>query len=180
MDKAEHNEFLSELLEEIEQASGSKPNEVRLLLLASELDDIEVLRFIESLGCTIAIDEMCTGSRYFWGPSIQIQQGKDLIASIANFYVNRDSICPHKDIVVRYRIPQILKFIDDYKVQGVLYLMEKFCEPHGYDLPKLKSLFDEKGLPFLLLEVDLTTPMGQFRTRLEAFLDLVRDRALLS
>jgi len=29
----------------------------------------------------------------------------------------------------------------------------------------------ENGLPTLALEVDVTTPVGQFRTRLEAFLE---------
>jgi benzoyl-CoA reductase subunit C len=67
-----------------------------------------------------------------------------------------------------------MKMVEEYRVQGVIYLMEKFCEPHGYDLPQLKSLFEQRGIPFLFLEVDLTTPAGQFRTRIEAFLELIQ------
>lgn len=176
MDKQEHSQLLKETLKELEGSNSHRDPGVRLLLLASEFDDVEIVRFIESLGATVVMDEMCTGSRYFWGPPVSLDG--DVMKGLVNRYVNRPAVCPHKDIVERYRIPQIMKFIEEYRVQGVVYLLEKFCEPHGYDLPKLKSLFDAKGLPFLLLEVDLTTPAGQFRTRVEAFLDVIREKAI--
>ena len=176
MDKEDHTQLLKETLKDLETKTGSKDPGVRLLLLASEFDDVEVIRFIESLGATVVIDEMCTGSRYFWGPPVSLDG--DVMKGLVNRYVNRPSVCPHKDIVERYRIPQIMRFVEEYRVQGVVYLLEKFCEPHGYDLPKLKALFESKGLPFLPLEVDLTTPAGQFRTRVEAFLDMIREKAI--
>ncbi|MBI4288325.1 MAG: 2-hydroxyacyl-CoA dehydratase [Chloroflexi bacterium] len=176
-DKENHSRLLRETLKELEDTNSHRDPGVRLLLLASEFDDVEVVRFIESLGATVVIDEMCTGSRYFWGPPAPTDG--DLMRGLVDRYLNRPSVCPHKDIVERYRLPQIMRFIEEYRVQGVVYLLEKFCEPHGYDLPKLKALFEARGLPFILLEVDLTTPVGQFRTRVEAFLDIIREKAAI-
>ncbi|MFQ5826368.1 MAG: 2-hydroxyacyl-CoA dehydratase [Dehalococcoidia bacterium] len=169
MDKREHNQLLTEALGELQDVDGVDPG-IRLMILGSENDDVELVRFIESLGATAVTDELCTGSRYFWGESMN---GQRPLEAITHWYVDRPTTCPHKDIVERRRLPQIARLAEEYRVQGAIFLLEKFCEPHGYDLPTINSLFQEKGIPFLLLEVDLTTPAGQFRTRIEAFLELI-------
>jgi benzoyl-CoA reductase subunit C len=170
VDKQEHNLLLQDALEELSASAGPRP-QARLMLLGSENDDVELVRFIESLGAMVVIDELCTGSRYFWGEAID---GADPLEGLARWYVDRPTNCPHKDVVERRRLPQIMRLADEYRVDGVIFLLEKFCEPHGYDLPRIKSLFQERDMPFLLLEVDLTTPVGQFRTRIEAFLELLQ------
>jgi benzoyl-CoA reductase subunit C len=169
MDKREHNQLLSEALDELQGVNGANPG-VRLMILGSENDDVELVRFIESLGGTVVTDELCTGSRYFWGQSMNGQQPME---AITRWYVDRPTNCPHKDIVERRRLPHIARLAEEYRVQGAIFLLEKFCEPHGYDLPTIKSMFQERDIPFLLLEVDLTTPAGQFRTRIEAFLEMM-------
>ncbi|MFQ5827164.1 MAG: 2-hydroxyacyl-CoA dehydratase, partial [Dehalococcoidia bacterium] len=171
MDKEEHNQLLIQALEELRARNGAKPG-VRLMILGSENDDVELVRFIESLGGMVVIDELCTGGRYFLRKPVDGHG--DPLAAIAAHYVDRPSNCPLKDVMERRRIPHIMQMVEEYRVQGVIYLLEKFCEPHGYDLPHLKSLFEQRGVPFLLLEVDLTVPVGQFRTRIEAFLELVQ------
>ncbi len=171
MDKEEHNQLLTRALEELQGGDGAKP-EARLMILGSENDDVELIRLIESMGGGVVVDELCTGGRYSLGKPVD--GNGDPLAAIATHYVDRPSSCPHKDLVERRRIPYIMQMLEEYRVEGVIYLLEKFCEPHGYDLPTLTSMFQERGIPMLLLEVDLTTPAGQFSTRIEAFLDLIR------
>lgn len=143
------------------------------MLLGSENDDVEMVKFIESYGGLVVTDDLCVGLRYFGGGPIELDG--DLLKATATRYLNRPH-CPQKDIVERRRLPRILQQIQDYRVQGVIYLLEKFCEPHAYDLPTIKAELDKKGIPFLILETDLTTPVGQFRTRVEAFMDLIEAK----
>ncbi|MFQ5826487.1 MAG: 2-hydroxyacyl-CoA dehydratase, partial [Dehalococcoidia bacterium] len=52
---------------------------------------------------------------------------------------------------------------------------QKFCDPHEFDIPPLRALLEEKlGITSLFLEFDVTIPVGQFRTRIEAFLEMLR------
>ena len=47
----------------------------------------------------------------------------------------------------------------------------KFCHPHQTDHAFFSDTFKEEGIPILFLEFDVTVPWGQFRTRVEAFLE---------
>ncbi|MEK7848490.1 MAG: 2-hydroxyacyl-CoA dehydratase, partial [Chloroflexota bacterium] len=73
MDKAEHNLWLEQTLSGLGKApagaapSGQVDDLPRLLLLGSENDDREIVRFVESLGARVVTAEHCNGSRYFWG-----------------------------------------------------------------------------------------------------------------
>ena len=169
MDKREHNHLLAEALGDLQGVTGAETG-TRLMILGSEIDDIELVRLIESQGTTVVTDELCTGSRYFWGQSMD---GNEPLKAITRWYVDRPTTCPQKDIVERRRLPQIVILAQEYRAQGAIFLLEKFCEPHGYDLPTITTMFQEMGIPLLLLEVDLTTPAGQFRTRIEAFLEMM-------
>ena len=58
--------------------------------------------------------------------------------------------------------------------RGVIGHVAKFCDPYLARLPFVREVLSEKGLPFLFLESDLTLrSMGQQRTRIEAFLEML-------
>jgi benzoyl-CoA reductase/2-hydroxyglutaryl-CoA dehydratase subunit BcrC/BadD/HgdB len=51
----------------------------------------------------------------------------------------------------------------------------KFCEPELFDIPLLRQELKSKGLPSILIEVDLNTRLSQqIRTRLGAFLEMIQ------
>ena len=52
-------------------------------------------------------------------------------------------------------------------------LLEKFCHPHEWDAPTIEKGLKDVGVPTLILEVDVTVPRGQIRTRVEAFLEMI-------
>jgi benzoyl-CoA reductase subunit C len=66
----------------------------------------------------------------------------------------------------------------DYGVQGVIFARNKFCDPHEYDTPAIIKALGEKDIPSIVLECDIVNPLGQFRTRVEAFLEMMRVEAL--
>jgi benzoyl-CoA reductase subunit C len=170
MDKAEHNHLLEQFLHELSPSTNQEVSVTRLMLIGSENDDIEFVRLIESLGARVVIDDHCTGTRYFWNEVIPTE---DRLKSIADRYLNRPP-CPLKDLVERDRFSFIMNLAKDYQIQGVFFLQQKFCDPHEFDNPPLVSLFKENQIPTLFLELDTTVPAGQFRTRIEAFLELLQ------
>ena len=105
-------------------------------------------------------------------------KNKDRLAAIAARYIDRVP-CPGKDWPQRSRIPHILKLAKDYNVQGAVLVQQKFCDPHEHTLPLLlKDILPENGIPAYFFELDLTVPIGQYRTRFEAFLEMLRAEEL--
>jgi len=173
-DKREHNKALEELLEKLPSRSLDEPGE-RLMILGSEDDDTEFIAMVEDLGSRIVIDEHCTGTRYFYE---EVNTNGDALASIAERYVKRVP-CPSKDWPERTRLDHIVKLAKEYDVQGAIVMQMKFCDPHELDTPAIKeALENDVGIPTIFLEFDVTVPIGQFKTRIEAFLEILREEDL--
>ncbi|MBF8264732.1 MAG: Benzoyl-CoA reductase [Dehalococcoidia bacterium] len=170
MDKEEHNRLLADVLKKL-PIEGTRDG-IRLMLIGSENDDVEMVRLTESLGGMVVIDELCTGSRYFWNEVVPEQ---DRLLAIAARYIDRPA-CPIKDYESRRRWTHITQLAKDYQVQGVILMQQKFCDPHEFDIPPLMAMLKEKlNIPSLFLESDVTIPAGQFRTRIEAFLETFQN-----
>ena len=59
---------------------------------------------------------------------------------------------------------------------GVIFARQKFCEPHAFDYVTLKRALDDANVPHLGVELEQTPHVGQMRTRVEAFLEMVGHR----
>ena len=170
-DKREHNKALEELLQKLPSRSLDEPSE-RLMILGSEDDDTEFIAMVEDFGARIVIDEHCTGTRYFYE---EVNTNGDALSSIAERYVKRVP-CPSKDWPVRTRVDHIVKLAKEYNIQGAIVMQMKFCDPHELDTPAIKkALENDVGVPTIFLEFDVTVPIGQFKTRVEAFLEILRE-----
>ena len=167
MDVEEHNELLKQLIEQLPNRKLERETGVRLMLVGSENDDVSFFRFLESLGATCVIEESCCSTKYFWD---EVVPQEDPLEALASRYINRWR-CPTFDWDARTRPERILKLAQDYNIQGAILYMQKFCSPHGYDIPVIKGMFDSHNIPVLILEFDVTIPTGQFQTRIEAFLE---------
>jgi benzoyl-CoA reductase subunit C len=174
VDKREHNKALEELLEKLPSRSLDEPGE-RLMIIGSEDDDTEFIAMVEDLGSRIVIDEHCTGTRYFYE---EVNTNGDVLTSIAERYVKRIP-CPSKDWPKRTRVEHIVKLAKEYNIQGAIVMQMKFCDPHELDTPAIKeALENDVGVPIIFLEFDVTVPIGQFKTRVEAFLEIIREEDL--
>jgi len=174
VDKKDYNETLQGILEKLPQHPVEKDSKVRLMILGSEDDDTEFLQMVESLGAVFVVDDHCTGSRYFWN---EVTPNQDPLEAIASRYVERVP-CPSKDWPQRTRIEHIKKLAQDWKVQGAIVIQQKFCDPHELDIPATIESLKQDGIPAQFLEFDVTVPIGQFRTRVEAFLEMLGEEDL--
>jgi len=173
-DKAEHNQELKRILGELADRGNSRDVGARLMIIGSEDDDIEFINMVESCGATFVVDEHCTGTRYFWN---EVQPREDRLEAIAARYIDRVP-CPTKDWMDRKRIPHILELAEEWKVDGAIVMQQKFCDPHELDNPAIREALHEQGIESLFLEFDVTVPVGQFQTRVEAFLEMLSGEDL--
>jgi len=173
--KEDHNREMERVLPQLAEQRLKRSTGVRLMLVGSEDDDTDFVEMVESLGATVVVDDHCTGTRYFWNEA-ELDGGEEL-ESIARRYVERPA-CPSKDWPARTRIPHVLQLARDYDVSGAILIQQKFCDPHELDIPALRKAFHEAGIKTLFLEFDVTVPLGQFRVRVEAFLEMLSEEDL--
>lgn len=76
------------------------------------------------------------------------------------------------------RFPHLLQLAKDWGVQGVVLMQQKFCDPHEIDIPSLRRYLEGNGYPCYFLEFEVTVPVGQFRIRMEAFLEQITAEEL--
>lgn len=172
IDKEEHTAEVKKVLAQLPSRELDRSsNPTRLMFVGSENDDVEFIRMVESVGATVVVDDHCTGTRYFWNETPTLP---DRIEAVAKRYVERPA-CPAKDHVEHTRFPHILKLAQDFSADGVILIQQKFCDPHEADMVPLRSFLEENGYPCLFLEFDVTVPMGQFRIRTEAFLEMLTE-----
>lgn len=174
VDKKDYNETLQGILEKLPQRPVEKDSKVRLMILGSEDDDTKFLQMVESLGAIFVVDDHCTGSRYFWN---EVTPSQNPLEAIASRYVERVP-CPSKDWPERTRMEHIKKLAQDWEVQGAIVIQQKFCDPHELDIPATIESLKQIGIPAQFLELDVTVPVGQFKTRVEAFLEMLREEDL--
>ncbi len=185
MDRLQVNELLSKMTDvlaarsQIENSGSSffesrgtaqnKPS-VRLIMAGGICNHTRIQRLIEEAGGTVIWDDLCTGSRYFAAP---IAAAPAPLEAIADRYMGR-AVCPAKHAGLRNRAEHIVSLVQEKQARGVVFLHLKFCDPHAFDYPYLRSALEEAGIPSLLLEVEDPLPAeGQLRTRFEAFLEML-------
>ena len=130
----------------------------------------DVYGAIENAGGAVVADDLCTGSRFF---EADIEPQADGVAAIADRYIGRN-VCPAKHAGIRNRGESLVKVARESGADGVIFIYLKFCDPHGFDYPYLKQMLADEKIPCLLYEMEEQDAAGgQFRTRCEAFMEML-------
>jgi benzoyl-CoA reductase/2-hydroxyglutaryl-CoA dehydratase subunit BcrC/BadD/HgdB len=157
-----------------------------LFLTGAVLDEPLVLEIIEELGARVAGDDMCSGSRHFHdlvdiqgpGPSRPIEPGRredDPIAALAAYSLRR-SPCPAKLHPQHDPGRYLLDQVRAARADGVLFILEKFCDPHAFERALTLPALDGAGVPHLLLDApgaEQSANLEGVRTRLQAFVEML-------
>jgi bzd-type benzoyl-CoA reductase N subunit len=173
MPKEQFNPLAAELVELLSEKNSERQKSPCLLLIGPVLDDWAVLDIIDDLGACVVGDDLCTGSRYFDQPVAETEEEGDPIEALAARYLKRRP-CPTKHSPYYQRAKHLLELTEERKADGLVFTLQKFCEPHAFDYAIVKETLDAAGVPHLLLELEHTPAVGQLRTRLEAFLEMLQ------
>lgn len=167
----EYNPSLEKALEEVrsEGFCSRPPGLPRVLVSGSILLDPRYLKAIEDQGAQVVADDLCTGSR-FW--SFQLDLSKEPLEALSSAYLN--SVPCARMIDRSERIDHIVRMVEDYRVDGVIYSVLKFCQTYQYDFPHLEAALKKRGIPLLRLEREQHfSGAGQLKTRVQAFLEMI-------
>jgi hypothetical protein len=79
-------------------------------------------------------------------------------------------MCPRRSTVDRRE--HLVRRLDEARPGSIIYARQSFCDPGAYDALLVAQLAQERGLPYLEIEVDFPFDAnGPLRTRVEAFLE---------
>jgi benzoyl-CoA reductase/2-hydroxyglutaryl-CoA dehydratase subunit BcrC/BadD/HgdB len=180
---AEGNELLTAVIAEI-KARGRGPGKqhTRLLVWGSSLDEVEVMRLLEAKA-NVVLNESCGGIRPFRG---QVKPDGDLMDNLAHYYLEEITCArtfrqakigeSHKDYAkdLQSRFGYLKSMTRDWKVNGAILLLVRYCDPFAFEMPGMKDYLDGIGIPSTYIEYDHTMgSLAPLRTRVEAFLETI-------
>jgi benzoyl-CoA reductase/2-hydroxyglutaryl-CoA dehydratase subunit BcrC/BadD/HgdB len=169
-DKDVSIKLLESKLTELKQKKINIKNNVKkVLLTGSEIDDTEFIQYLENLGYHIVIDDLGVGTKYFWN---FINENMEPIEAIARYHITKPINAIKFPSYERFDV--LKKLATDYKVDGVINIANKFCEPVLYDHPYLNKKFKELGIPYLFVELTYSRESyKQLTTRFSAFAEII-------
>ena len=153
---------------EIDQREGYSGHRARLMLVGGHLHDPAFINVIESQGGLVVVDRFCTGSIPGIAP---VEVNGDLMRSLAE-HTFKKTLCPRMMEDFDRRLQTIIKAVREYRVDGVVIEIIKFCDLWGVDALPLVGALRKEGIPVLKLEREYSlSGEGQMRTRVQAFLE---------
>ncbi len=170
MDRVAFFETLTRIVHGLESAGATFPQGRRIFLSGGVCNLPDIYDTLEAAGGIVVGDDLCTGSRGFSG---LVTDRGDPMTAIAERYLAR-VICPAKHAGITRRGEDLVRLAREAGAEGVIFLYLKFCDPHAFDYPYLTAMLDDAGIPCLMVELEeQTVPQGQFRTRCEAFMEML-------
>jgi benzoyl-CoA reductase/2-hydroxyglutaryl-CoA dehydratase subunit BcrC/BadD/HgdB len=168
------NGLMEQLLDEIKRTGREIKKAKRLMLIGNDLHNATQIAAIESLDAVLVVDEMDAGIRFAWG---QVDTKLPPMEALARYYIlgrpvnkyiwNSDE-----------RLEFIGKMAEQYKVDGIVSEIVRFCCDNGFDRFDLKKQMEKRGIPILDLDVEYGENWsGQMKTRVEALLEMVQNQA---
>ena len=162
-----------------------------VFVVAGPLTDDSLLRLIGQLGASVSGLESCT-SPDRWKPlstagarpegeagggsGPAAGSAADATGSDNAYYLAlaRDvlslGMCPRRS--TGERRDYLVRRLDESRPSSVIYARQSFCDPGAYDAVLVAQLAEERGLPYLEIEVGFPfEASGPLRTRVEAFLE---------
>jgi len=180
---SEGNDLLTEAISEAKNRSdGPAKQRTRLLIWSSTLGDTDIMQVFEAKANAV-INESCGGIRAYRG---DVKLTADPLEALADHYLNEITCArtfrqaapgeTRKDYVrdLQTRFGYLKGIIRDWKINGAIMLLVRYCDPFAFEMPSLKDYFDSIGVPSTYIEYDYTVgALAPMRTRVEAFLEAI-------
>ncbi len=176
MPKEQFNPLLRKLLQEARERAGSSAptteGTVRLMMNGAMLNNPQLVELVEELGGRVVVDEHCTTIHYFWD-LVDLQDSQDPIEALSRRYFFHWPCARMHEREDRFE--RVMSLVKEYRVQGVISDIIRYCATYAFDQPALKDELESKGIPLLQLDIEYGVgKSGQIKTRVQAFLEMIR------
>ena len=176
----EASQLLDDVIDEVKKRASPPVKKLpRIMVVGAEVDDIAFIKLIEDSGANVVVDSMCVGTRdYFF----DVDTGQDPLGSIADYYLRKLN-CPRtyrewagetyeEDLEARFG--DIGSFAKNFKVDGVILYILKYCDPFGFEVPARMQYIQSLDTPVLYIEDEYSmSTIARLRTRVQAFLEIL-------
>lgn len=168
----ELNKLCDELDERVKQGKPEGKKRIMITGTPMAIPNWKLHSIIESLPAEVVVEETCTGTRYFENEvNPEGETIEDLITNLADRYLNINCACftPNEG-----RIDDILRYVKEYNIDGVVYSNLSFCHTYSVEYNRVEKALKEAGIPMINIETDYSTEdSGQIKTRVEAFIEMI-------
>jgi len=171
------NRIADELEQRVAEGRGVAPSEAPRVLVTGtpmSIPNWKIHDLVEKAGGVVVAEEMCTGSRYYdkLVPEDATSLG-GLLDAMAARYLDINCACftPNAG-----RIEDVLRLATEFEAAGVLHYALQFCAPYQIEATSVERATRDAGLPLLRIDTDYSPEdVAQLSTRIEAFLEILRD-----
>jgi len=151
----------------------------RIFIDGACIDNIELIKLVEETGGNVVADTICNGTRDHF-PLTETRG--DPTDALSRRYLGKVN-CPKTyrenkagtfqgDIESRFG--DIGAYAKEFKVEGAILYVYKYCDPFGFEVPARKAYYQSIHVPLLHLEdVYSAGTMSQLKTRIQAFLEMI-------
>lgn len=172
-------ELLGSVIEEVKKRERAPAGgATRIMVVGAQVDDMAFIKLVEDSGASVIADDLCPGGREHWS---DVDVTRAPLGGIAERYLRKINCGrTYREMggtyaeYLEHRFGHIGRAIKDFKADGVILYIYKYCDPFGFEVPQVKSYIESLGTPVLYLEDEYSmSTIGRMRTRIQAFLELV-------
>ena len=166
---------LEETLEELKTREPDEkfPYRARVVVVGSEVDDLDFIKLIEDSGAYVCADRFCYGSLPGRDPVV-LTDDEDALTQICRQYMRRAECPRYMDTPkMNGRREYVAQTAKEYGADGIIYEQMKFCDPWAYEkMLGSHILREDFGYPVLAVDRPYSiATSGQMRTRVQAFVE---------
>jgi len=175
----ESTALVRQVIEEVNKREPSMPKKgCRIMLVGDQIDDVALVDLIEQAGAHLVMDDLSIGSKMYWE---DVPEDGAPVEAIVERYLKKLRF-PTTYVAagatyeenLQARFGHLKKHINDFKVNGVILFIYKYCDPYGFEVPALKSYIQSLGVPVLYVEDEYSiSSLARVKTRIEAFLEMI-------
>ncbi len=129
---------------------------------------------VETSNAVVVGEESCVGERSMrWFTSEAGNSVETLLDNIVERYFKIDCavFTPNPS-----RLQHVKEMVGKYKANGVIHYNLQFCQPYQIESRLIKNELEKENIPVLILDTDYSMgDVGQIRTRIEAFIELLKN-----
>ena len=171
MPRDQYNDLLVRLLDELKATGRQVTGSARLMISGSPLNNPQFIKTIEDEGAIVVVDELCMGTRYWWD-QVDTNTSSDPLEAISRRYLNNFPCA--RMVPCDARFDRVLDLAREYRVEGVVSQIIRYCVPFAHDQPLLRERLEATNVPVLELDTEYgQSGTGQIRTRAQAFMEML-------
>lgn len=175
-------EMLEETLEELEtrEPDVKKAYRAKVVIVGSEIDDVDMVKLVEESGALVVADRFCFGAL----PGrevIELNDTEDVVTQVCRHYMYASQCARYMNSAkIHERRAYVDQLAREYHADGIIYEQMKFCDYWAYErMVGSHVLREEYGYPVLSIDRPYAIgSSGQIRTRVQAFVESIEIKKI--